>query len=673
MSKWILSLFLLGCMVSIAVGQDIVFNEVMSLNTTNLLDEDSEYADWIEFYNTGNTTVNLEGFGFSDDINDPYMWVFPHVELEAGEFLVVFASDKDRRLWSAHFETIVDWGDTYAYMLGNSDISRSWNLPSFNDTLMPRGPSGLGRGDDDDATIISPTISLYIRNTFAFESVESVISTHLSVDYDDAFVAYLNGVEIARSNIGTPGILPEWDEYSIRDYEARLYRGFPPEHFHIEDPQTLIQDGDNLLAIQVHNADENPFDMTIIPFLTFGMTTPPPNPRGLSTTLNSNALLNLHTNFKINASGETIVLTDPDGNTVDSVTVGEMLSDFSYGRQPDGEQSWFHFDEPTPRNANTSPGYTGFADPPNFSIPGGFFADGTIVSLSASHQATVRYTLDGAEPTLLSEEYDSPIEITDSQVIRAVAFEPGLLASTVITNSYIVRDDFMMPVASISTDPEHLWDEEVGLFENIYSEMEYPANIEFFEIEGNLCFNHGFGVRLHGGSGSLHMDQKSLAIQFRSQYGTTRLENYQLFPSKPIDSFKSFLLRNSGNDFPCSKIRDAVMTGLVDHTDVDIQAFQPVTVYLNGEYWGIMNMREKISEHYVESNRGFDSNDVDLLDQRMRVYNGDADHYQAMLDFIEVNDLSIQTNYEYIKTGVEHIGKTVNKVSLEFKVFIQHP
>ncbi|GBE30378.1 MAG TPA: T9SS type A sorting domain-containing protein [Bacteroidetes bacterium] len=653
MARRIFSFFLLGCMISGVFGQGVVFNEIMSSNSGSLFDEDFDTPDWVEFYNASNNTINLEGYGLSDNINNPFKWTFPSVEMEPGEFLVVFASEKDRVSWPAHFETVVDWGDSFAYVLGNPDIPQDWASPDFDDSLMPQGPSGLGHGDDDDATIVPRNISLYIRNTFTFESIESVSTAHLSVDYDDAFVAYLNGVEIARSNIGIPGIIPAWDDRSITRREARLYRGLPMDQFHLEDPQSLLTDGDNVLAIQVHNKHDNDGDMTIIPFLTFGMTAPPPNPRGLSNTLNTYELLNLHTNFKISSTGETLLLTDPDWNTVDGITVNEMPSDFSYGRQPDGGDDWFYFDEATPRSENSTESYTDFADPPEFSMAGGFYPEGTVVSLSASPQATIRYTLDGADPTPLSEEYTDPLQVSETTVIRARAYESGLLQSPYVANSYIVRDDFIMPVVSISTDPDHLWDEDTGLYTNPFNGLEYPANIEFFEQDGDLGFNLGFGVRLHGGSGSLPMDQKSFVIQFRSEYGVSSLENYQLFPDKPIDSFKSFILRNSGNDFLWTMIRDSFMTGLVKHTDVDIQAYRPATVYVNGEYWGIMNMREKVNEHFLESNRGVDPDNIDMLNNETKVLHGDRAHYQAMLDFIDANDLSIPENYEYIKTQMD--------------------
>ncbi|HEX04214.1 MAG TPA: T9SS type A sorting domain-containing protein, partial [Bacteroidetes bacterium] len=476
---------------------------------------------------------------------------------------------------------------------------------------------------------------------------------HFSVDYDDAFVAYLNGEEITRSNIGVPGIVPNWDETSFHYHEALMYRDFPPEQFHLEDPQSLLTDGDNVLAIEVHNKLLDDNDMTIIPFLTYGMATPPPTPRGLSNTLSTYDLLNLHTNFKVSSSGETIMLTNPDGDMVDIVTVSEIPSDHSYGRQPDGGQNWFYFEAATPRFSNISQGFLGFADPPVFSIGGGFYLDGAVVSLSASPQATIRYTLDGSVPTPDSEEYTAPIQITDTQVVRARAYEAERLPSSYVTNSYIVRDDFTMPVVSISTDPEHLWDEDTGLFTNPFNGLEYPANIEFFELAGDMAFNYGIGLRLQGGSGSLPMDQKSLGIQFRSEHGTTRLENYQLFSTKPIDSFRSFILRNSGNDFLWTMLRDSFMTGLVENTGVDIQAYQPVTVYINGEYWGMMNMREKVSEHYLESNHGADPDNIDMLQNQNRVILGDAVSYQAMLDYLDGTDLSVSENYEYLKTQMD--------------------
>ena len=132
----------------------------------------------------------------------------------------------------------------------------------------------------------------------------------LHVDYDDAFVAYLNGVEITRANIGTVNVPPPYNASATDFTEPIIIYGGRPNTYIIQNFQSLLQNGDNVLAIQVHNYGTGSSDLTLIPFLSLGMNSVPANPNG------ANPLLDLpnkflHTNFKLSSAGETIVLTNP--------------------------------------------------------------------------------------------------------------------------------------------------------------------------------------------------------------------------------------------------------------------------------------------------------------------------------------------------------------------------
>ena len=106
-------------------GQDLVINEVMSSNRVTLLDEDRDTPDWIEIYNKGTSSLNLDGYGLSDS-DDRHKWVFPAVIVSPGDWLLVFASGKDRREGAAHWETVIDWGDDWRYIVPTSEPDASW-------------------------------------------------------------------------------------------------------------------------------------------------------------------------------------------------------------------------------------------------------------------------------------------------------------------------------------------------------------------------------------------------------------------------------------------------------------------------------------------------------------------------------------------------------------------
>ena len=172
-----------------------------------------------------------------------------------------------------HWETVVFNDNIWSYETGNSSIPSDWKNPGFNDAQWAVGPGGIGYDDGDDNTIITPTISLFMRLEFALIDTAAINYGILHADYDDAFVAYLNGVEIARSDFGTVGIPPAYDETS--DYhEANLYQGGVPEDYLLSGVsfKSLINQGTNTFAIQVHNQDISSSDMSSNFFLSLGIS-----------------------------------------------------------------------------------------------------------------------------------------------------------------------------------------------------------------------------------------------------------------------------------------------------------------------------------------------------------------------------------------------------------------
>ena len=122
-------------------------------------------------------------------------------------------------------------------------------------------------------------------------------------------------------------------------------------------------------------------------------------------------------------------------------------------------------------------------------------------------------------------------------------------------------------------------------------------------------------------------------MKFKQNYGRSVLE-YPLFPGFRVTSFDSFVLRNSGNDWQYTHMRDALMHMLVKDLDIDYLEYRPATAFVNGRYWGIYNIREKISEHYVEHRFGVDPDNIDMLENNNIELHGDSLHYRRLLDFI---------------------------------------
>jgi hypothetical protein len=170
-----------------------------------------------------------------------------------------------------HWETAVFNNDTWSYFTGNSQPDAGWRLLSFDDTSWSKGKGGFGYGDNDDNTVISECYSVYLRYTFDVADTSKISMAVLNMDYDDGFIAYLNNVEIAR--VGISGVDPPYNELA-NDHEATMYRGGLPESFIIDKFKlnNCLRQGENVLAIEVHNSSISSSDLTSNAFLSFGIT-----------------------------------------------------------------------------------------------------------------------------------------------------------------------------------------------------------------------------------------------------------------------------------------------------------------------------------------------------------------------------------------------------------------
>jgi hypothetical protein len=332
----------------------------------------------------------------------------------------------------------------------------------------------------------------------------------------------------------------------------------------------------------------------------------------------------LHTAYSLDMRGDTIALFMPDGTLVDSLTFGAQLVDVAYGRTNDGAGDWAYFDAPTPGAANSG----GLAGParaarPAFSPPGGVYAGGQSVTMSADPGAVIRYTTDGSKPRANSPIYNGPINVNAPTVIRARAFAPGLLSSTAGTATYLIGVDKELPVVSLATDPAHLFDNMIGIYvigkngakgrcgpkANYNRPWERPVSMELYETNGTLAFQQDVGFEIQGDC-TRAMPQKSLEIKARRRYGDNDID-YAIFPGNPLDEYERLVLRGGGNhDAYLSMFREPLAHELNwDTMALDQQQYRPTAVFINGAYWGIHNLRDKADESLIEQNYGLDADD----------------------------------------------------------------
>ncbi len=418
-----------------------------------------------------------------------------------------------------------------------------------------------------------------------------------------------------------------------------MYGGGDPANYIITNPGTFLTEGINVISIEGHNTDESSTDFSLIPMLTFGLSG-----AGYTDVLPDYIHLTgnkLHANFKIASEGETLIFSNPDSSVVDSVSPVQLVADVSYGRKPDGTNDWLYFASPTPGMSNISGGFNTLprGDTVRFSVEGGYVLGGFELELSSADPAdTIFYTLDGSEPSRDDSIYTNPLHITEICVVRAVSLNIHKLPGVIATNTYITRDH-TLPVFCISTNPENLWDYNTGIYvmgpnasttnpyygANFWMDWEKEAHMEFYDQNNVKQLDQDIGIKIFGAWSRAHA-QKSLALFARREYGKGSFD-YKFFRDKPITKFESIILRNGGNDWNYAIFRDGFVSTLVRDMDIDRMAFQPAILYLNGEYWGILNIREKVNTNYLAENHFVDPLDVNLLEDNAEIVDG----YQCIL------------------------------------------
>jgi len=660
----------------IKLNAQVVINEISNRNFTQILDEDEETEDWIELYNKTNSSINFENWTLTDNHSIIDKWTIPPLELPPDSIQLIFASGKDRRNYNFGYkwESAILPTDSFNYIIPDKTIHFSWNTLAYNVESWNKGIAGFGYGDDDDETIVPDTTRvIYIRRQFVIPDTQAITGAICHVDYDDGFVAYLNGSEICRSNIsGTP----TWDSFASEQHDAVMYEGGLPDEFELdmEFIRSIWNEGENVFAVEVHNLNTTSSDLTMIPFLSFkidsGSSFFNDAPLWLSTSDGSN----LHTNFKISSKGETIYLFNPQKELVDSLHISSIQLNHSFGRSVDGGDTLAIFENATPgtRNNLSTPYFDGYEEEPVFDIQAGFYSGIQNISLSTnSASCQIRYTTDGSTPSSSSTLYDGgSISISKTQTINAKCFSTGnKLPGKTQTATYFIDEDFSIPVLSVTTDRENLFG-TTGIFTNWWESWNKPCYVEYFDTLKQISFGQSAGIQVDGGAGgSRSRPQTSFRIEpGNGTFGDGDLK-YALQPDRPErDNYASFYIRNGSNQYLKLFYKDgAQVKGMGKNTHNFYSAYRPIVVFINGEYYGMYENREKINADYLESNYKMDTDSFNMVGishfrypgkilptvGSVEPFNNDYDRFKAMnpastnyLDEVgEILDLDNYTDY----------------------------
>ncbi|MEN8847826.1 MAG: lamin tail domain-containing protein [Akkermansiaceae bacterium] len=666
-------LFLLASLAPL-LGQ-VRINEVMASNTRTFADitDFEDYPDWIELHNPSTSAADIGGFYLSDDPEDPYRWQFPtEASIPAGGYLLIMADghdanigeDHERDYWpsgdfttekyhsnfslSAEGESVVltsvegtstnnliTLGSTWSYLDDGSAQTTQWRGRFFDDSAWAAGPAPLGY-EDDEVTEISyggnrddRHITSYFRHSFTVADPDTFETLLLSLQVDDSAAIYLNGNEILRHN------LPSGD----LDYLTRaLTPASPPEEADFHDytlsPEFLVS-GTNVLAVEVHQIHETSIDMRLDLSLKGGTYT-----------------------------GVT---------TVDSITYTQQITDVPLARAPTDPSLWVNLDRGTPGEANAGNKVSDLratSTSVNIAPAGGLYPESQEITLS-SDAGEIRYTLDGREPLSNDLLYTDSFTVDSPTVVRARVFESGKVPGEIITQTFLIGEEFNgMPVLSITAEPETLFGDDIGIYLNeheedigvgpaVYKGKDAPGHLEFFPNDGSEGFAVNGGIRMGGENNWAGHFQRAMNFITRGKYGDDALK-YDLFPGSKIPIFTALTIREGGDDYGRARLTDPIFDVIAkDRLEVETNKLRAATVFINGEYWGHYNIRDRWDENWFFQHYGVNNGEYDHVrfegtsSTSLSLENGSFDEWLDFHGFIRSNDLSDPAVWAFVESRID--------------------
>lgn len=404
----------------------------------------------------------------------------------------------------------------------------------------------------------------------------------------------------------------------------------------------------------------------------------------------------LHTNFSIAAAGEPLYLSY-HGTVQHALGARNLAANQSAGLIPDGSTTYLRMSTPSPGYSNTG---ASIAELITFSQPGGFYEDAFFLYLLPSNpNFQIRYTLNGSQPTAASSAYNGPLLLNESLrhrsdfhkitlgpaphfqpentrqciVVRAALFDAdGQQSSRIFTHSYLMGslgNRHALPVISISADSLALFSYDSGLFVpgkhfdpdwrdltgNYHqrgADWERNCHVEYME-NGHSRINQAAGLRVHGGL-TRREAQKPMRLYARKSYGPAKFD-HKFFPDKSMDRYDKLVLKPFRAAWNQAGFLDHWTNQAALGLNFEYPASHAVVVYLNGTYWGIYYLQERIDDHFIAEN--FPQLDPDSVEVVARWWGegtkGISYDFLALINFVLGHDLTDAAHYQRVANWMD--------------------
>ncbi len=594
-----------------AAVSSVRVSEVCASNA--MVVDNGETPDWVEIENTGSETADLSGWYLSDNPSKPLKWRLPEgFTLAAGERKTVFLHESvvDFKL-SAEGEAVVLTApdgrtmDHVVFGAQKQDTSLALDGDVWRQTwCVTPGQANriLTKGDYEKEVFFSNPSGVYISEVLTASA--DFTYTRTKCDF----------VEL-RNNTSSRISLKGW--YLSDSASNPKKWAFPNNAFIPANGYAIIYCDGREVETDVANT--------------------------------------YYATFKLSQDND-VVLLSKGAQVVDRLSLGEQYGGLSCGRIAGGTGETVFFQVTTPKKANPTIGCQVQTAAPVLSHQGGLLSGAVAVEITAPEGAKVYYTLNGETPTISSNLYSAPVAINKTTVLRAVAIKSGELISPVVSASYLYGVTANVPVVSLITDDKYLNDPDKGLFKNSdkKTEWEYPVHVQYFE-EGQLKINQLSSFRIVGGF-SRKNAQKSMAVYARGSLGEDRF-SYNPFENRDYPDLKSFTLRAAGTEERRTRFKDAFLTSLAEGENVMYQDARVAVVYINGQFWGHYNLREKINKYSIAQWEGVTDEDVidniTILKNKGDVLQGSRVEMMQLIKFCKTKDLNIEANLQYVLDNMD--------------------
>ena len=592
-----------------SANAQIVINEGSNKNASTLLDEDGEYKDWIELYNAGQEAVNLEGYSLTDNSSNAQQWVFPTYVLQPGEYLVVFCSSKNRFTSPAAVSFHTSNAFTPQIGWNNHEAQQNFEWDGVSNLVL--NTCSYWSGGYTSNSIFNQTSTDYVASVSSFiDGGDYACGAQFGEVSGLRPVLRINDVVVGENNAqncNTCYPAPYGNWY----FSARMQTIYRAEDLLSAGLSAGTIDS---LAFDVAYTDPSYYDYVSIQITTTSDSE-------LSSEFINTTGSYFHTNFGLSGGGETVYLFSPTGELTDELTIDLLSLDASIGRFTDGQELEVLFATPTPgsTNNNSEPA-DGYTLTPSFTIDAGFYLNTQSVSIQNPNgpQSVIRYTLDGSEPQSNSLLYAGvPLTISTTSVLKARAFEVNRIPGQSAVATYFIGADHTTPILSISTADNNLYGAE-GMFDNPYSDWLKSGYVEYFDSTSshNLLMSQYTGMIMDGGAGgSRSQPQRSFRLKLADGIFGEGPMQHQVIPTIPYrNEYSDFYLRNGSNQYLALPYKDAAQVRMMSEgTHNYFSAWRPVTVYINGQYHGLYELREKFNTEKYEILDNAETDDMDIL------------------------------------------------------------